>query len=105
MAKRKREGVPNSTLYVSNLNDKVAIRHLRTALYLLFSTFGHLVAVNAYKSAKMRGQAHIAFANTDCAEAALAKLQGRLFMGKPMQVSYAKETSKRTEWLQQEIQS
>lgn len=105
MAKRKREDSPNSTLYVSNLNDKVTIRHLRTALYLLFSAFGHLVAVNAYKSAKMRGQAHVAFANTECAEAALESLQGRSFMGKSIQVSYAKETSKRTEWLHQQIQS
>lgn len=84
--------LPN-TLYVHNLNDQVSIGDLRQTLYMLFSIYGHIISVNAHKSPKMRGQAHIVYARGEFAAKALAKLQERLVFGKPLKISYAKSRS------------
>uniref|UniRef100_A0A060T2J1 ARAD1C25674p n=1 Tax=Blastobotrys adeninivorans TaxID=409370 RepID=A0A060T2J1_BLAAD len=87
-------GDPNQTLYVNNLNDKVNKIELRRNLYHLFTTYGHIVDIVALKTAKMRGQAHIAFADVNGATAAAKSLQGYEFLGKPLRISYARGKSR-----------
>ena len=77
--------MPNQTLYVSNLpSAKVTKDDLRTALYLLFSTHGHVIDVVALKTMSMRGQAHIVYRDIQTATQAMRSLNGFEFLGRPM---------------------
>ncbi|TRX98175.1 hypothetical protein FHL15_000820 [Xylaria flabelliformis] len=76
---------PNQTLYVTNLpSAKINKSDLKTALYLLFSTYGPVLDVIALKTAKMRGQAHIVFRDTHAATQAMRSLEGFQFLGKEL---------------------
>ncbi|KAL1859013.1 hypothetical protein VTK73DRAFT_7608 [Phialemonium thermophilum] len=85
---------PNQTLYVTNLpSAKIQKEDLRTALYMLFSTYGAVLDVVALKTQKMRGQAHIVYRDIQTATQAMRSLDGFEFFGKPMRISYAKSKS------------
>lgn len=76
---------PNQTLYVTNLpSAKVQKADLKTALYLLFSTYGIVLDVVALKTMKMRGQAHIVFRDVQAATQAMRALEGFLFLGREL---------------------
>ncbi|PKS06439.1 hypothetical protein jhhlp_007187 [Lomentospora prolificans] len=76
---------PNQTLYVTNLpSAKVKKPDLRTALYLLFSTYGPVLDIVALKTMKMRGQAHIVYKDIQTATQAMRALNGSEFLGLPM---------------------
>jgi len=77
-------GVPNETIYCTNLTDKVPKEDLKRSLYMLFLTYGPILDVVALKTMKMRGQAHITFRDRAAATQALRALQGFEFFGKPM---------------------
>eukprot|EP01147_Barroeca_monosierra_P006624 gene6623-331_t len=85
--------LPNQTLYLKNLNDKIHKEELRRSLYFLFSQFGPIVDVVALKTPKMRGQAFIAFIDITCATKAMRALQSFKLFGKPMKITYAKSKS------------
>ncbi|EGD74546.1 hypothetical protein PTSG_05910 [Salpingoeca rosetta] len=85
--------LPNQTLYVNNLNDKIHKEELRRSLYFLFSQFGPILDVVALKTPKMRGQAFIAFKDITCATNAMRALQSFNLFGKPMKIAYAKSKS------------
>ncbi|KAK4158482.1 hypothetical protein C8A00DRAFT_39200 [Chaetomidium leptoderma] len=85
---------PNQTLYVANLpSAKIQKEDLRTALYMLFSTYGAVLDVVALKTMKMRGQAHIVYKDIQTATQAMRSLDGLDFFGRPMSISYAKSKS------------
>ncbi|KAL2017904.1 hypothetical protein VTK56DRAFT_1560 [Thermocarpiscus australiensis] len=85
---------PNQTLYVTNLpSAKIQKEDLRTALYMLFSTYGTVLDVVALKTMKMRGQAHIVYKDIQTATQAMRSLDGFEFFGRPMKISYAKSKS------------
>ncbi|KAK6510927.1 U2 snRNP complex subunit msl1 [Arthrobotrys conoides] len=84
---------PNQTLYISNLNDKIHKPDLKIALYTLFSTYGVVLDVIALKTAKMRGQAHVAFRDIAGASSAMRGCQGMVVFGKEMKIQYAKSKS------------
>ncbi|KAH3986324.1 hypothetical protein HBH98_035090 [Parastagonospora nodorum] len=88
-----KEGIPNRTLYVRNLNDKLPKEDLKRSLYMLFATYGVVLDVVALKTAKMRGQAHVVFRDLDASTQAMRALQGFTFFGKDMQIAYAKTKS------------
>lgn len=76
---------PNQTLYVTNLpSAKIKKEDLRTALYMLFSTYGAVLDVVALKTIKMRGQAHIVYKDIQTATQAMRSLDGFEFFGRPM---------------------
>jgi RNA recognition motif-containing protein len=76
---------PNQTLYVTNLpSAKIQKEDLRTALYMLFSTYGAVLDVVALKTIKMRGQAHIVYKDIQTATQAMRSLDGFEFFGRPM---------------------
>ncbi|KAL5615605.1 hypothetical protein BROUX41_005644 [Berkeleyomyces rouxiae] len=86
--------VPNQTLYVTNIpSAKIAKPDLRTALYLLFSTYGAVLDVVALKTQKMRGQAHIVYRDIQTATQAMRALQGFDFLGLELKIQYAKSKS------------
>ena len=75
----------DSSLYVTNLpSSKVAKADLRTALYMLFSTYGPVLDVVALKTMKMRGQAHIVFRDVQTATQAMRSLNGFQFLGQEL---------------------
>ncbi|CAK7199623.1 hypothetical protein SEUCBS139899_002306 [Sporothrix eucalyptigena] len=85
---------PNQTLYVHNLpSAKIKKDDLRTALYLLFSTYGTVLDVVALRTMKMRGQAHIVFRDVQAATQAMRSLEGFEFFGHAMKITYAKSKS------------
>lgn len=90
-----REGIPpNQTLYVTNLpSAKIQKSDLRTALYMLFSTYGPVLDVVAMKTMKMRGQAHIVYRDVQTATQAMRALNGAQFLGKDLKIEYAKSKS------------
>ncbi|CAI4216283.1 unnamed protein product [Parascedosporium putredinis] len=72
---------------------KIKKPDLRTALYLLFSTYGPVLDIVALKTMKMRGQAHIVYRDIQTSTQALRALNGFEFLGLPMKVEYAKSKS------------
>ncbi|KAM0446662.1 hypothetical protein ACHAO4_009334 [Trichoderma viride] len=85
---------PNQTLYVTNLpSGKIQKADLRTALYMLFSTFGPVLDIVALKTMEMRGQAHIVFRDIQAATQAMRSLDGQSFLGRTMKIQYAKSKS------------
>ncbi|RAL08683.1 U2 snRNP complex subunit MSL1 [Aspergillus homomorphus CBS 101889] len=86
-------GLPNQTLYCTNLPDKLRKHDLRLSLYMLFSTYGTVLDVVALKTEKMRGQAHIVFKDVQTSTQAMRALQGFEFFGKQMKIVYARGTS------------
>ncbi|KAL7410685.1 hypothetical protein BDY24DRAFT_399003 [Mrakia frigida] len=85
---------PSKTLYINNLNDKVKKPELRAQLYQLFTPYGRVVDIVALKTAKMRGQAFVVFADQVAATTALRALGGETFYGKPLKITYSKNLSK-----------
>ncbi|KAI1863792.1 hypothetical protein JX265_005492 [Neoarthrinium moseri] len=85
---------PNQTLYVTNLlSSKIQKDDLKTALYMLFSTYGPVLDVVVLKTVKMRGQAHVVFRDIQAATQALRSLEGYDFLGKQLRIQYAKSKS------------
>ncbi|KAF2832007.1 RNA-binding domain-containing protein [Ophiobolus disseminans] len=93
VAVASKEGIPNRTLYVRGLPDKLPKEDLKRNLYMLFATYGVLLDVVALKTMKMRGQAHIVFRDLDASTQAMRALHNTMFLGKYMQIAYAKTKS------------
>src|SRR4051812_18187520 len=76
---------PNQTLYVTNLpSAKIQKEDLRTALYMIFSTYGPVLDVVALRTMAMRGQAHIVYRDIQTATQAMRSLDGFELFGRPM---------------------
>ncbi|KAF1845875.1 RNA-binding domain-containing protein [Cucurbitaria berberidis CBS 394.84] len=88
-----KDGIPNRTLYVRNLPDKLPKEDLKRNIYMLFATYGVILDVVALKTMKMRGQAHVVFRDIDSSTQAMRALQNFTFFGKDMQIAYAKTKS------------
>ncbi|PQE04011.1 hypothetical protein CJF31_00003121 [Rutstroemia sp. NJR-2017a BVV2] len=85
---------PNQTLYITNLpSSKIQKDDLRRELYTLCSTYGPVLDVVALKTMKMRGQAHVVYRDIQTATQAMRALQGFEFLGREMQIQYAKSKS------------
>ncbi|CAF1265023.1 unnamed protein product [Rotaria magnacalcarata] len=94
---------PNHTLYVNNLNGKVKKQQLKKSLYNLFISYGRVIGIIAMKGVKMRGQAFIVFDDIQNSTSALRSLQGIMFYGKPMRLSYANRDSDAIRFSKQQI--
>jgi U2 small nuclear ribonucleoprotein B'' len=80
---------PNSTIYVSNLYEKLKKEELKKCLYAIFSQFGKILDVICMKTYRLRGQAWIVFSDVTSATNALTSMQGFPFFDKPMRLQYA----------------
>eukprot|EP01129_Flabellula_baltica_P007639 TRINITY_DN2986_c0_g1_i2.p1 TRINITY_DN2986_c0_g1~~TRINITY_DN2986_c0_g1_i2.p1 ORF type:complete len:227 (+),score=49.03 TRINITY_DN2986_c0_g1_i2:48-728(+) len=85
--------LPNQTIYIKNLNDKIRRSEIRRSLYALFSQFGPILSINTNKKPKMRGQAFIVFRDISAASDAIRELNSFNFFNKPLIIEYAKNKS------------
>ena len=65
------KNVANETLYLSNLNERVALEEMKQQLQQLFSPYGEIVRIIAKKNIRLRGQAFIIFKKLESAKASL----------------------------------
>jgi len=108
----------NMTIYINNLNEKIKIdgsfffsqhqffnrynyilfflfiyfnfdAELKKSLHAVFSQFGKILEVLAFKTLKHKGQAWVIFEDVTSASNALRQMQGFPFYDKPMVLSYA----------------
>ncbi|KGG50354.1 hypothetical protein DI09_75p140 [Mitosporidium daphniae] len=83
-------GVPSSTLYVQNLNEKSSISLLQKELFYAFCPFGKILDIKIKKNMKMKGQAFVAFDSVEEASKALVARQGSIILHKPIVVRFAR---------------
>lgn len=84
---------PNMTLYINNLNEKINLNELKKSLRAVFSQYGNILEVLAFKTLKHKGQAWVVFEDVSKASEALKQMQGFPFYDKPMRIQYAKTKS------------
>ncbi|KAI4301425.1 hypothetical protein L6164_034704 [Bauhinia variegata] len=84
---------PNMTIYINNLNEKIKLDELKKSLHAVFSQFGKILGVLAFKTLKHKGQAWVVFEDVSSANNALRQMQGFPFYDKPMRIQYAKTKS------------
>ncbi|ESQ39405.1 hypothetical protein EUTSA_v10001603mg [Eutrema salsugineum] len=84
---------PNQTIYINNLNEKVKLDELKKSLNAVFSQFGKILEVLAFKTLKHKGQAWVVFESAESASTAIAKMNGFPFYDKPMRIQFAKTKS------------
>lgn len=82
-----------ATLYCTNLDDQIHERDMRSNLFEFFVAHGEILGIQCARSKKLRGQAFVIFKEVSSATAAFRKMQGRMFMEKPIQIAYAKTQS------------
>ncbi|CAA0820622.1 U2 small nuclear ribonucleoprotein B [Striga hermonthica] len=85
--------LPNQTIYIKNLNEKVKKEELKRSLYALFSQYGRILDIVALKTAKLRGQAWVVFSDVTAASHAVRQMQNFPFYDKPIRIQYAKSQS------------
>ncbi|KAJ9543177.1 hypothetical protein OSB04_022884 [Centaurea solstitialis] len=83
----------NNTIYINNLNEKTKLDELKKSLQAVFSQFGKILEILAFKTLKHKGQAWVVFEEVSSATSALRQMQGFPFYDKPMRIQYAKTKS------------
>ncbi|CAA0832014.1 U1 small nuclear ribonucleoprotein A [Striga hermonthica] len=83
----------NNTIYINNLNEKIKLDALKKSLHAVFSQFGKILEVLAFKTLKHKGQAWVVFEDVSSATNALRQMQGFPFYDKQMRIQYAKTKS------------
>ncbi|EDO08138.1 RNA recognition motif domain containing protein [Babesia bovis T2Bo] len=89
-AYRTGESLPNHTLYVSNLDDRIHVNDLRKLLYEFLIPYGEIVDISARRTQKLRGQAFVSFSEIASAISAFKGVNGRSFLDRPLKVAYAR---------------
>lgn len=87
------EGVPNPTIYIQNLNEKIKLKELKDSLYHVFSQFGQILDIYVSKDLKRRGQAWVVFEDLSGSTKAVREMPNFVFYGKPMRVQFAMNKS------------
>ncbi|KAB5569465.1 hypothetical protein DKX38_003258 [Salix brachista] len=87
------EVASNMTIYINNLNEKIKIDELKKALHAVFSQFGKILEILAFKTLKHKGQAWVIFEDVKSASNAMRQMQSFPFYDKPMRIQYAKTKS------------
>ncbi|QBM87554.1 RNA recognition RRM, RBD, or RNP domain [Metschnikowia aff. pulcherrima] len=82
-----------TTLYVNNINEKIAVNKIKYVLTKLFERYGTVVGVHTPKNLKMKGQAFVTYKEPKSCEKAMLKLEGRPVFKKPIHVTYAQQPS------------
>ena len=88
----------NHTIYVNNLNEKVAIENLKKELQMVFAQFGEIKDIIAMKGKLpnghfRKGQAWVVFGEISAATNAMKQMQGFPFHEKPMRIQFANKKS------------
>ncbi|OQV15239.1 putative U2 small nuclear ribonucleoprotein B'' [Hypsibius exemplaris] len=86
--------LPNNTLYLNNLSDKLKRKRLQDSLRAVFKQFGDIIDILCWpKSLSRKGQAWVIFRETSSAIKALTSMQGFPFYDKPMRIQFARADS------------
>lgn len=86
--------LPNNTVYVNNVNEKLKREELVQSLRHVFGQFGNILDIVCYtKILKAKGQAFIVFDQLGPAKKAVQEMQNFQFYNKPIRVSFAKSKS------------
>ena len=89
--KQQQDILPNQTLFISHVYDKLNKSTTKHVLYALFSQFGRVLDVVYSKT--LRGRAWVVFEDVQMATAAKLNLDGFEVYGKGIRVSYARTKS------------
>ncbi|OLN97323.1 U1 small nuclear ribonucleoprotein [Colletotrichum chlorophyti] len=89
-------GLPISTVYVRNLEERAKIDHLKDALHHIFSEYGNVIDIVAKTNLKAKGQAFVVFDSPEAAQKAIDEVQGFELFEKPMQLALARTRSDAT---------
>ncbi|KIW90806.1 uncharacterized protein Z519_08589 [Cladophialophora bantiana CBS 173.52] len=87
---------PNSTVYVKNLEERIKIDQMKTALTEIFSEYGNIIDLVAKSNLKAKGQAFVVFDSPDSAAKAIEEINGFELFDKPMQLDFARTRSDAT---------
>ncbi|CAD7699815.1 unnamed protein product [Ostreobium quekettii] len=85
--------VPNQTIYVNNLYEKLGVEQMKKCLHALFSQFGRILEIVASRTYRLRGQAWVVFSDVSSATNALRTMQGFPFFDKAIRIQYARTKS------------
>jgi len=97
---------PGKVLYINNLNDKLHVELvLKRQLYRLFSQYGKVEEVIAFKGLKGRGQAWVVYHDVESATVALRARQGFNFYDKPLRIAFAKIQPSKTLAIQEKVEA
>lgn len=86
---------PCRTLYLRDLDEKRKLPQLRKLLHAYFTPYGEVEWIYASRAVRLRGQAFVTFRDEACATTALKKAHGEQFLGRPLQVQYARSVTLR----------
>ncbi|KAJ5075348.1 u1 small nuclear ribonucleoprotein a [Anaeramoeba ignava] len=89
----KQQEHQQKTLYIRNINEKIKLRDLKKQLETLFSKYGTILKIIAYRSLRMKGQAFVIFEDINSAISAKEKLQGYNLQGKSIQIQFSRSKS------------
>jgi len=87
---------PSATVYVKNLEERIKVDQLKTALEEIFSEYGNIIDLVAKTNLKAKGQAFIVFDSAEDAAKAIEEVNGFELFDKPMQLDFARTRSDAT---------
>jgi len=88
--------LPDFSVYVRNLEERVKPEPLKEALRAIFSEYGNVIDVVAKTNLKAKGQAFVVFDSPEAAVAAIEEVQGFELFEKPMHLALARTRSDAT---------
>ena len=87
------QNIPNETLYLNNLNEKIPENELKVTLRNLFSQFGEILDIKVKTSIQCKGQAFIVYSNLESSIEAMKKIKGVLLFNKKINIEFARKKS------------
>lgn len=85
--------IPNETIYIKNLNDRIKPEEMKKNLKDLFKQFGIIKDIIVMKSFWRKGQAWIIYDTIESSTKALNAMQGYFLFGKILQINYSHNKS------------
>ncbi len=88
--------MPVYRVYVKNLEERIKVEQLKSALSEVFSEYGNIIDLVANTNVKAKGQAFIVFDSADSAAKAIEEINGFELFDKPMELDFARTRSDAT---------
>lgn len=93
---KRQETEASRTIYIQDIDDTVDIAVTRECLYLVFSKYGRILAINICKSCRKLRHAFIAYLDPEQANRAL-EMSGQEFLGRKIEARLAFKESNRVQ--------
>lgn len=85
--------VPNNTIYINHLNEKITVNNLKILLRSLCERYGKILNIHVHDAKKRKGQAWIVYDSIESAKRAVEELHGIELDGKRIGVQFSCSTS------------